>query len=100
MTLSGVVKSQTGLSDSHTHTLTLALCLSPPCPGMLCLSIGMNMGSGWFQLSPGSELGSQQTAETAGQESVETPHFAAAWLEEFTQSGSPSVSPSGSWDHL
>ena len=98
-TLWGIEESDRAERLTNTHPYSCPVSQSPLPRDALSL-FGMNMGRGWLQLSPGRELGSQQTAETAGQESVETPHFAAAWLEEFTQSGSPSVSPSGSWDHL
>lgn len=35
---------------------------------------------------PAESWGTQQGATIAGQEFVETPHFAASWLEEFTTS--------------
>ena len=70
--------SRTGLSDSlslsHTHTHTHT---HTPLP-LPCVSVPLAQGESW---------GSQPTAETAGQESAGTPHFAAARLEEFTTSG-------------
>ena len=86
------------LIPPHPHPYSRCVSQSPLLRD--ALSKGINMGGGWLQLSSRRELGFQQTAETAGQESMETPHLAAAWLEEFTASGRPSVPPSGSWDHL